>query len=209
MSLKKHVDSVCSLVSTDQSPLSRGSRLRGGGEAGAELDREKTGNGRDESKGKRRRKGGDLGVRERVGVSQKNVKKVVEEEKKGEEEYLPEEKKGRLTRASSKKKAYEVAEGAKGSLRIPTDFSNGKLKARKESIRENVQSEALDETTKKNESERDVAIVQKTELDEQQKEKDGMSSSKLNCRICGEKFEDKSRLHKHIWKHNRRRNHIW
>ena len=31
----------------------------------------------------------------------------------------------------------------------------------------------------------------------------------LLCRICGETFMEKAKLHKHIWKHNRKRSHIW
>ena len=31
----------------------------------------------------------------------------------------------------------------------------------------------------------------------------------LRCRICGETFTEKAKLHKHIWKHNRKRSHIW
>ena len=31
----------------------------------------------------------------------------------------------------------------------------------------------------------------------------------LNCKICGEEFTEKAKLHKHVWKHNRKRSHIW
>ena len=38
---------------------------------------------------------------------------------------------------------------------------------------------------------------------------EGEDVQSLSCRICGEMFPDKAKLHKHIWKHNRKRNHIW
>jgi hypothetical protein len=31
----------------------------------------------------------------------------------------------------------------------------------------------------------------------------------LTCRFCSEEFSDKAKLHKHIWKHKRKRSHMW
>ena len=47
----------------------------------------------------------------------------------------------------------------------------------------------------------DVTAASQTAEEEQ--------SQDMSCKICGETFTERTRLHKHVWKHNRKRSHIW
>ena len=53
------------------------------------------------------------------------------------------------------------------------------------------------------------AAASGTSADDAVETADEELSENLACKICGATFTERAKLHKHVWKHNRKRSHIW